>query len=193
MREADEAVASRGSEARGSVASLVERLRADEEAVDGAQGEAQGAVQALTANASEEHPGATRDVFERAGEALSERCAGAVDEGFDALEQHADRSFEALHESVQESSDGWSRAVGHLLAESGEEVTRVLLRELREGTDELLREGVQAFVEELAEQAVSMAAGASTTAALGPLLPQLVAAKHALHAANWVAERLGID
>lgn len=193
VRDADEALATHGGGARGSIASLVDRVQGDEEVVDGAHDEAQDAVQALSAEASDEHLGSTRDVFERAGETLSARCLEAVDEGFDALGQHADRSFDALHESVQGASDGWSRAIGHLLAESGQEVTQTFLRELREGIDGLIREGVQAIIEELAEQAASMAAGASTTAALGPLMPELIAAKRALHAANAIADLLGLD
>jgi len=193
VRDADESLATHGADTLGSIASLVERVHEDEEAVDGAHSEAQDAVQGLSAEARDEHVGSTRDVFERVSEALSARCLEVVDEGFDALGQHANRSFDALHESVQGASDGWSRAIGHLLAESGQEVTQTFLRELREGTDELIREGVQMIIEELAEQAVSMVAGASTTAALGPLMPELIAAKRALHAANEIADFLGLD
>ncbi len=193
VREADESLATHGADARGSLANLVERVQGDEETVDGAHGEAQDAVQGLSTEASDEHPGATRDVFERAGEALSARCLEVVDGGFDALDQQAAHSFEALHEQVQGASDGWSRAVGHLLAESGQEITQTFLRELREGTDELIREGVQAIIEELAEQAASMVAGASTTAALGPIMPELIAAKRVLHVMNSAAEFLGFD
>lgn len=193
VRAADDSLDAHGADTHGAITGLVDRVRQDEEAVGGAHSEARDAVQGLSGEARDEHTGSTRDIFERAGETLSARCLDVVGEGFDALGQHADQSFDALHDGVRGASEGWSRAVGHLLTESAQEITRTFLREVREGTEELIREGVREILEEFAEQAVSMATGAATTTALGPLLPELIAAKRLLHTANELLDYFGLD
>lgn len=66
-----------------------------------------------------------------------------------------------------------------------------MLRELRDGIERLVREGIEAFVDELTEQLAMVTAGAATTSALAPLVPAMIAAKRVLQVINRLLSFLG--
>lgn len=168
-----------------------QQLRHEEEATRAAHGEATGSVDEFAGEVRGHHQTTTRDAFTALGETLSDRCAGAIHEGFQSLDQQVDHAFDGLREAASHAGNGWSEAAARMLADTAQHVVEAALRDIRDGAERLVREGIERLVDELVEQVTMVTAGAATTTALAPLLPMLIAAKRILQVINSLLSVLG--
>lgn len=91
-----------------------------------------------------------------------------------------------------ETASAWAEEAVKAISDVAEHILDTLLDAIREGFRELVEEVIKEMIEEMVEQAAMMAIGAEVTAVLGPLLPELAAAKLLLGAINDFLDAIGI-
>jgi DNA anti-recombination protein RmuC len=191
LRASTRLVSARAEETNRAIERLEQQLHHEDEATRAAHGEAAASIEEFSGEVRGQHQANTRDAFTALGETLSDRCAAAIHEGLQSLDQQVDHAFDGLHVAASQAGNGWSEASARLLADTAQHVVDTVLRELRDGIERLVREGIEAFVDELTEQLAMVTAGAATTSALAPLVPAMIAAKRVLQVINRLLSFLG--
>ncbi len=119
-------------------------------------------------------------------DALDVHGRGAIDDAFRHVDDAITHAFDQAGHEAQSHAHAFESFAERLLLESAERISRDAAEQLRQAFQQLLQHGVEVMVEEVSAQVLTMTAGSSVSAALAPILPELVAARMALHAINFV-------
>jgi ABC-type transporter Mla subunit MlaD len=111
---------------------------------------------------------------------LSTSCSN-LNADFSKLADNFTTQFEALGDELTQRSTEIIQNVGNHLTTQAEAT-------IKEAISGLIEDAIVALLDEVIESTVMMTAGAATTTALAPILPQLKAAKMALQAINDVLD-----
>ncbi|MBX3126107.1 MAG: hypothetical protein KF718_05300 [Polyangiaceae bacterium] len=133
---------------------------------------------------SEDCATATDASLTGAAAAVSEELTSSLDGAMDGLASNADSDIARfIGEATllgSDLGDDWNS----LLSSAATDIRDALTARLREGVSRAVGNGVESLAQDVAEAAITMSVGSQITAALGPALPMLVAAKKAVQAIN---------
>lgn len=176
----------RVAEVRSGFTALDSDLDGSRHAVRQQNAETRATIDGIARETQNRHTNETQTAFQHLIDALDSRCQRPLDDTFRELDDHASQIFEHAEQDAQVHASGLESFFTRLMLESAGRITHDTLEELRRAFAELVRHGIEVLVEEAAAQAISMTVGASTTTALSPILPELAAARTALHTVNSI-------
>lgn len=174
------------AEVRSGFAALDSDLNGSRHSLRAQHVETRTTIDGIARETQDRHTSETQTAFQHLIDALDSRCQRPLDDTFRELDDHATQIFEHAEQDAHAHSSGLESVFTRLMLESAGRITHDTLEELRRAFAELLRHGIELMAEEAAAQAISMTVGASTTTALSPILPELAAARTALHAINSI-------
>lgn len=111
-----------------------------------------------------------------------------LDKLFSELDAATDRALGALAQAAETHGSAWAGTVAAFVAETAQDITRDALRQVEAALIHVIQYAVELLFVEVTAQLVTLAMGAGITAALAPLIPELIMLKHALHALNWLLD-----
>lgn len=119
---------------------------------------------------------------------LAEAITVGLDGAMGDLAERVSEAFSGLAELATAHGEAWGDASAHALEEAATHVGQTCAHEIEGAVASLVREGVERLAEEIVEQAGILAAGASVTTAMVPILPEIAAAKAGLALINGVLD-----
>ena len=141
---------------------------------------------------SEEHEAATEASLAQSTNTVSEALTSSLDGAMDGLGAAIDSEVDGfVGEAMGLGTDldhTWSSALSSVATE----IRDTLVGRIKEGALRAVSNGVQALAQDVAEAALTTTLGSQITAALGPALPALVAAKTAAKAINALKGVFGL-
>lgn len=123
---------------------------------------------------------------ERAGTQVQEQLVATFEETRTALEA----AFGSFSDGVRSRSEHLRQEAQTLIAHVIENAQQKASEETQNAFNELVKEALERLAQEVVEQIATTQAGAATTTALSPILPELIAAKYLLQAINQCLEAL---
>lgn len=140
----------------------------------------------------EEWPARLHQTFQHLGETVEESARAALASGVEGVRAELEAGLADFQQWVTDQARAWSEGATEAARAVIHHVLDSLQHALKDAIDAAIEHGIQLLASEVALQLGLMEVGASVTAVLAPILPELVAAKLALTALNSVLDVFGL-
>lgn len=131
-----------------------------------------------------EHTHETQAAMSALGDSVNKAIHDAVHHAFSEAGQKAKEAFHGYVHGAESHAHAWTEVVTNALADAATHAAEQVAGEVANGVAHVLERGIELLADEVVHQTGLMTVGASVTAALTPILPEIVVAKGLLHFLN---------